>query len=297
MTNLEVEAFLSIVKTGSITKAAESLFVTQPALSRRIKTLEAELGYSLISRQKGVRRVGLTDEGRAFASVAEKWRLLWQEAKNISGLDKNNILNVASVDSVSTYVMSGLYRSFLRKNQGVNLSLRTFHAHEAYGYVENGLVDVAFVSDDVYVSGAVMIPAFKESMLLVCGKDAEYPEIVHPSGLDPSKQIKVPWNLEYDAWHRQWFNDGVYPRVFLDKMSLLEEFLFWEENWAIVPASVAQKIGEKNKEIAVRSMTDGPGDRVIYYLLSKHKKRRMLDEFLASTREYLSEIDCVVPLI
>lgn len=297
MTNLEVEAFLSIVKTGSITKAAESLFVTQPALSRRIKALEAELGYSLISRQKGVRKIKLTDEGRAFTAVAERWRLLWQEAKGISGLEKNDILNVASVDSVSTYVMSGLYRSFLLKNHRINLSIRTFHAYEAYGYVENGLIDVAFVSDDVYVSGAVMVPAFKESMLFVCSESAEYPEIVHPSELDPSKQIKIPWNLEYDAWHRQWFNDSVYPRVSLDKMSLLEEFLFWENNWAIVPASVAQKVCEKIGGITARKMADGPGDRIIYYLLSEYRKRRVINEFLACTKEYLSGIDCVVSLI
>lgn len=297
MTNLEVEAFLSIVKTGSITKAAESLFVTQPALSRRIKALETELGYSLISRRKGVRKIELTDEGRAFTSIAEKWRLLWQETKGISGLEKSDVLNVASMDSVSTYVMSGLYRSFLLKNHGINLSIRTFHAYEAYGYVESGLIDVAFVSDDVSVDDVVMVPVFKESMLFVCSENAEYPEVVHPSELDPSKQIKIPWNLEYDTWHRQWFNDSVFPRVFLDKMSLFEEFLFWENNWAIVPASVAQKVREKVGDIVVRKIADGPGDRIIYYLLGRHRKKRVIDEFLTCTKEYLSNIDCVTLLV
>lgn len=126
MTNLEVEAFLSIVKTGSITKAAESLFVTQPALSRRIKALESKLGYPLISRRKGVRTIELTDEGRAFVSVAERWKLLWREAMGISELDKNAVLNVASVDSVRTYLMSGAYRLFLQRNQGTNLSVGRF---------------------------------------------------------------------------------------------------------------------------------------------------------------------------
>ena len=55
MTELEIDAFLNIVKYGSITKAAEILYISQPALSRRIKSLESELQYKLFIRQKGVR--------------------------------------------------------------------------------------------------------------------------------------------------------------------------------------------------------------------------------------------------
>ncbi len=74
MTELEIEAFLTIVKTGSITAAAQRLYETQPALSRRIRALEQELGYSLMTRSKGARTVLLTPEGAACNSVAEKWK-------------------------------------------------------------------------------------------------------------------------------------------------------------------------------------------------------------------------------
>lgn len=58
MTEREIEAFLTIVRTGSISAAAEVLYVTQPALSRRIRALEQELGYQLFIRKKGLRNVG-----------------------------------------------------------------------------------------------------------------------------------------------------------------------------------------------------------------------------------------------
>ena len=70
MTEREIEAFLTIVRTGSISAAAEVLYVTQPALSRRIRALEQELGYQLFIRKKGLRNVGLTAEGKAFLSLA-----------------------------------------------------------------------------------------------------------------------------------------------------------------------------------------------------------------------------------
>ena len=61
MTHPEIEAFLLAAKTGTITAAAEQLYVTQPALSRRIRSLEAELGYSLLKRGRGVWAAELTE--------------------------------------------------------------------------------------------------------------------------------------------------------------------------------------------------------------------------------------------
>ena len=84
MTELEIDAFLNIVKYGSITKAAEILYISQPALSRRIKSLESELQYKLFIRQKGVRNITLTPQGEAFVLIAEKWKELWLETKDIS---------------------------------------------------------------------------------------------------------------------------------------------------------------------------------------------------------------------
>ena len=110
MTRLEIDAFLSIVKYGSISSAAEKLYVSQPALSRRIKVLEQELGYRLFSRQRGFRGVELTDEGAAFISVAQKWQHLWQEAGAISMLRHNKVLNLSSINSISTFILSPVFR-------------------------------------------------------------------------------------------------------------------------------------------------------------------------------------------
>ena len=65
-------------------------------------------------------------------------------------------------------------------------------------------------------------------------------------------------------------------------MSLLEEFLCWEDNWAIVPASVAYRVREKTGDIVIRRMESGPGDRINYYLLGKLSRQRVTGEFLAA---------------
>ena len=81
MTFLEIEAFLKIAQCGSFSAAAEKLYITQPALGRRIRALEEELGYSLFIRNKGVRHVELTRQGRAFVGIAHRWQALWNETQ------------------------------------------------------------------------------------------------------------------------------------------------------------------------------------------------------------------------
>lgn len=56
-----LQSFMAIAEEGSITRAAEILHITQPALSRQLVSLEAELGCELFRR--GKRRMELTDEG------------------------------------------------------------------------------------------------------------------------------------------------------------------------------------------------------------------------------------------
>ena len=72
MTYGDMEAFLAIMRHGSITAAAEALFITQPALSRKLKSLERELGFRLFERVQGRHKLSLTGKGQEFVPLAEK---------------------------------------------------------------------------------------------------------------------------------------------------------------------------------------------------------------------------------
>ena len=70
MTNLDIETFWAVVQHGTMTAAAEALYITQPSLSARLKALEEEMGCRLVLRSKGQRSVELTRQGEEFISVA-----------------------------------------------------------------------------------------------------------------------------------------------------------------------------------------------------------------------------------
>jgi len=268
MTALEIDAFLTVVKTGSITTAAEQLYVTQPALSRRIAALENELGYSLMERGKGIRTIKLTEKGKAFVAIAHKWRMLWSETEGIAKLDGSQNLNVTAIGSLITYIFPSVFQKLLKKNDGLSLSIQSQHSYEAYGFIESRLTDIAFISNPMHSKSIETIPAFREPMLFVAGKNVNLPAKIHQSTLDVTHEIKIPWSPQFNIWHDYWFGAFAKPKVILDQMSMMEYFLDSQDNWAVAPMSVAAKIS-KAVDVDVRKIKDAPPDRIIYYILGK----------------------------
>lgn len=291
MTHQELEVFLAVVRLGSVSRASEALYITQPAVSRHLKALEEELGCSLLVRGRGQRRVELTDQGRDFVQVAEKWRQIWQEAREVARQDRSRTLNVASVGSISTYLLPPVFRTFLDEVPGRALTFHNYHSREAYDYVAQGLVDIAFISDHMYHPEVDTVPLFREEMVLVTAPGLPLPPIVHPSQLDPGRELRLPWNPEYDLWHSFWFSASAVPRAVLDQMSLLEDFFGWQDSWAdswaIVPAMVAQAL-EERCGLPIRKLVDGPPDEIIYYLLGRRRKPELTQAFLTCLERELA---------
>ena len=300
MTDQQIQCFLAVVRTGSISGAAQTLYVTQPAASRCVRTLEEELGYPLFRRGKGQRRVELTDHGRAFIAVAEKWRILWKETQELARQDENSRLVFSSVGSVSSCLLPQVLRRFLEGWPQCSLTFHHYSSFLSYDYVAGGLVDLALISDDRYVPGVETVPAFREPMILAAAKGLDLPELVHPAQLDPRRELRLPWNPEYDLWHSFWFSTAAVPRAVLDQMSLLEEFFSWQDNWpdswAIVPASVAAHM---TRQFGVNTckLLEPPANRVIYLLRHlDYWDNSLIRQTLAYLREALQQMEGVTLL-
>lgn len=280
MTELEMQAFLMVVKTGSITAASQQLYITQPALSRRIHALEAELGYRLMERSKGMRSVELTPRGKAFVSVAEKMLAVWSEARELAQFDSSKVFHISSVGSVCAYILPPVFLLFMKNNPDCRLVFHNHHSREAYEYIENRQTDMAFISDTQFSRTVETIPAFREKMLLVSNGVPGLEKEVHPSSLNARQEIRLPWNPEYDLWHDYWFGANAASKVILDQMSLLEDLLIEKTTWAVVPATVAGRLMQ-NQQISVHQLLDGPSDRIIYYVIPKNQKNEYVQKLLS----------------
>jgi len=293
MTLQEIEIFLAVVRTGSVSAAAQALYITQPAVSRQLGALEEGLGCCLLHRGRGQRQVELTEQGRAFLPAAEKLRQSWQEALEAPRGDGVRTLRVSSINSLTAYLMPGVLRAFAGARPGIGVELLQMSSQEAYAAVARGELDLAFISDDMYHTQVETTPLFREPMVLLAGAGSGLSGTVHPARLDPARQVRLPWNPEYDLWHSFWFRGGARPKLTLNHMTMLEEVFSWpgewREVWAVAPVMVARAIAEKTGA-RICALEEPPPEEIIYTLQGRRRKPELTREFLSCIKEDLSRI-------
>src|SRR6266536_2009561 len=144
----QIEAFVEVVKLGTVLRAAESLFITQPALTARLHGLERELNQQLFARSgRGLR---LTDAGRAFLPYAERaLRALadGREAVEDLAAGRAGRLIIGATGSVSSYVLPAVLKRFRLEHPRVELTVRTGHTEHVLELVLEQGVELAIVRD------------------------------------------------------------------------------------------------------------------------------------------------------
>lgn len=279
MTQIELTTFLAVVKYGSISLAAEKLFISQPALSRRIRTLENELGCTLIRRQQGKKSLELTAEGQEFISIAERWLDVWRAASSIKSRTYTPEFTVILNTSMGEHVPLAI-DDFIRQATGIRFKFHIYHSLEAYQWMECGKADLALISKPFNNSLVNTIPAYKENMILLARGIYEGIQTIRPRQLDVSQELFVPWSPDFQDWHDFWFGSGASPKIFGDSPPTMKHFWKTENRWwSVVPASFT---GELLAHDGVRkiNLIDAPGELVLYYLVKKNEHSDIAEMFL-----------------
>lgn len=138
----DLQAFRAVVEQGSFRRAAETIRITQSALSRRIEKLESALGVKLLERT--TRKVSLTNVGRAFLPQVE--RLLDDLDLALlsvgdGGSLRTGTLTIACVPSAAYYFMPHAIRAFHAQYPKVRLNLYDASANEVSAAVASGEAD------------------------------------------------------------------------------------------------------------------------------------------------------------
>jgi DNA-binding transcriptional LysR family regulator len=163
----QLEAFAEIARRGNVSRAAEALFLSQPALSARMKSLEAELGAELFVRTR--RGVRLTDTGRAFLpyaqraidSIADGKLFVAELARGGEGR-----LAIGAAPSVSTSVLPVMLSLFRADRPNVQLVVVTGHSEEVLEMVLREQVDLGLVRELRHPE-IVATPLYDDELVLV----------------------------------------------------------------------------------------------------------------------------------
>ncbi len=205
-----LEYFLAVAREQNITAAAESLHISQPALSTQLKNMEDELGKQLLIRGvKGSRKVILTEEGMILRKRAEEILSLVKRTENeiiqsdetITG---NVFIGTGETEIVRLFAM--VAKKLQKKYPDIRYHISSGNAEHVLEYLDKGLIDfgLLFTEIDSQKYEAIPVP-IKDTWGVLMRKDSPLAEkeVICPEDLW-DKPLIVSHQKGDDGYLNQW---------------------------------------------------------------------------------------------
>ncbi len=160
--------FHAVAENGSFTRAAAELLLTQPAVSSQIARLEEELGQKLFERRG--KSVQLSRAGEILYSQSRKIFQQLREARTILEDLKNleaGRLELGTVDVMSIYVLPRIFREFNQRFPRVEISISVDNSANICDSVQEGVLDLGFVTLPVENRNLVSFQVFTDIMRVI----------------------------------------------------------------------------------------------------------------------------------
>ncbi len=168
----ELQAFVAVAELSSFRAAAETLYISQPALSRRIDKLEVALGIRLLDRT--TRRVSLTNVGRPFLAQARVALDGLEDAvlrlSDTASIGRRRV-TVACVPSVARHVLPAVLKQFADLHPHVQLRVIDENANTVLASVLGGDADFGLNFIGAQEPGIVFDAITEETYVLVLRRD------------------------------------------------------------------------------------------------------------------------------
>lgn len=164
---LEMRYVYEIYRTGSFSKAAERLFITQPALSIAVAKAESAIGMPLFDRS--TRPVTLTHAGRIYIDAIEKMKNLEQDLEqqfeDIRDLKKGKIV-IGATHYMNSYILAPILKGFSEKYPGIELELVEGSSSAMVELLKKREIDLTFNCDPRVLVNFAGYPVFSDIVLM-----------------------------------------------------------------------------------------------------------------------------------
>ena len=145
MLGTKMYTFLKVAEYLNFTKAAEALYMTQPAVSQQIKQLEEEVGAKVFIRNKN--GLSLTQQGEIVLKYARRQKALYEKMQlEIQNAEKNaGPLRIGITHTAESNVTASALAKYSIENNGVKIMLTTDTINNLYDKLENYELDLAII--------------------------------------------------------------------------------------------------------------------------------------------------------
>jgi LysR family nitrogen assimilation transcriptional regulator len=240
--------FVKIVDVGSLTQAAELLFIAQPALSQQLATLEGEVRQQLLVRTK--RGVTPTEAGKVLYRHAQIILRQCDQAQVDMEAAGQGVSGPVSVGLAPGTAASALALPLLRtvraRHPGILLYLNENYGSALSELIMNGRMDLAVLYGDKAVHGLSFMPLLKEPLFLV--GPASMPAPAQPVRLADLRDIELflprPYNVVRKLVDGAFTRIGMVPRVAaeIESAFTLTAAIADGLGATVLPASMAREV-------------------------------------------------------
>ena len=172
--NFRVKVFRTVAEHLSFRKAAEQLFLTQPAVTLQIKALEDDLRVRVFDRTGG--RVSLTPQGRVLLRHARRISAIVSEAEQDLAAGEGRLsgeLSLGVSTTIAQYVLPRLIGAFLAEHPRVRFSLHSGNTEEIVAFLLDEKVSIGLIEGPARHREVHTEPFMEDEMVLIAHPDFE----------------------------------------------------------------------------------------------------------------------------
>jgi len=242
----QLHTFLEIVRLKSFSKAAQTCYRTQPAISAQVRQLEQELNTTLFERLGT--KISLTVAGRIFAEHAEQILALRRRAQDtINELEKvpRGELLIAANEATCIYVLPGVFAEFKKQFPNVQLSVDRSYGTRVVQAVLDNLADFGITQLPVQEKKLQVVKIYSDEikLLVPAGHKLASYERVMPRDL-LGEQLLLPKTGTTRARLNSWLDpvlDDLNVSMELDSTEMIKRFVMANLGLSFLAASHCQE--------------------------------------------------------
>lgn len=171
----QLEAFVQIADSGSFSKAAKDLFLTQPTISAHISALEKELNTRLFVRN--TKEVRLSDSGKILYDYAKQMTVLQKKIEDTFAVREEKAqqcLTIAASTIPAQYLLPGILARFNEKYPNQQFKVLESDSAKVVEQVVNNTVDIGFTGTVIDKRLCKYIPFYEDELVVITPNTEKY---------------------------------------------------------------------------------------------------------------------------
>lgn len=171
----QLEAFVQVSESGSFSKAAKELFLTQPTISAHISSLEKELNVRLFIRN--TKEVSLSDDGKDLYRYAKQITDLEkaiEERFYMDSDDGKHVITIAASTIPAQYLLPKVLMCYRERHPKEQIKIMETDSSEVVTQVVDHMVDVGFTGTVLEKKHCKYIPFYKDELAVITPDTPEY---------------------------------------------------------------------------------------------------------------------------